>query len=116
MAREAAVCEAAGVEMVRLPMSGDGRGDYAQYDQAMAILADSNRLPALVHCARGTHRTGALVASWRVQAEGWDPAAAVDEMTQYRFRPEDHVLVPHLQAYWNQRAGAQTPRPDAGKD
>lgn len=115
MAREAEVCEESGVEMVRLPMSGDGRGEFAQYQQALAILSDSNRLPALVHCARGTHRTGALVASWRVQSEGWDPDAAVREMTQYRFKPEDHVLVPHLKSYWD-TLGTAAPRAEPRKD
>jgi protein tyrosine/serine phosphatase len=100
MAKEQAVCEAAGTLMVRMSMPGDGRGTYAQYQEALALLDDPERLPVLVHCARGTHRTGAIVGSYRVLRQGWEPAAAVEEMTNYRFKPEDHALVPHLEQFW----------------
>jgi protein tyrosine/serine phosphatase len=99
MAAEEEVCRQLGVEHVRLPMPGDGRGGFAQYDQALAILNDPDRLPALVHCARGTHRTGALIAAYRVRVQGRDPAEALAEMEQYRFDPADHPLVPHLAEY-----------------
>ncbi len=100
MAKELAVCEAAGIKMVRMSMPGDGRGTYDQYREALALLDDPESLPALVHCARGTHRTGAIVGSYRVLRQGWEPAAAIEEMTKYRFKTEDHELVPHLEKFW----------------
>ena len=48
MSAEGEVCGRNGVEMIRLSMPGDGRGTYAQYEQALAVLSDTNRLPALV--------------------------------------------------------------------
>ena len=99
IAAEADVCTAHGVDLVRLPMPGDGRGTYAQYEQALDILSDPDRLPALVHCARGTHRTGAIIAAYRVRVQGWPPHQAIQEMTRYRFEPEHHVLTEHLQTF-----------------
>lgn len=99
MDAEGAVCESNGVDMIRISMPGDGRGTYAQYEQALAVLTDTNRLPALVHCARGTHRTGAIVASYRVRVQGWDADAAIAEMSDYRFKPDGHVLTEHLRPF-----------------
>ena len=96
---ERIVCEANDVWMVRLPMPGDGRGGYGQYDHALEILRDTNNLPALVHCARGVHRTGALIAAYRVKVQGWDAGEAFREMQRYRFKPADHPLVGHLAPY-----------------
>lgn len=102
MLAEYAVCWREGADMVRLPMPGDGRGDFVRLAQGTAVLADTNRHPVLVHCARGTHRTGALVASYRVLDQGWAPARALQEMEEYRFEGRDHPLVPHLSGFWQQ--------------
>ena len=107
MEAEEEVCRQLGVELVRLPMPGDGRGAYDQYDRALEVLQDPDRLPALVHCARGTHRTGAVIAAYRVRVQGRDPADALAEMEGYRFDPEDHPLVPYLTDYLE--SGPKTP-------
>ena len=99
MESESEVCRRNGVEMVRISMPGDGRGTYEQYDQALHVLQETNRLPALIHCARGTHRTGAIVAAYRVRVQGWDLVQVLDEMQGYRFKPEDPVLIPYLRLY-----------------
>ena len=100
MESEAEVCGRNGVEMVRIPMPGDGRGTYEQFDQALHVLQETNRLPALIHCARGTHRTGAIVAAYRVRVQGWDPVQALEEMQGYRFKSKGHVLTPYLHQYF----------------
>lgn len=102
---EREVCARNGVEMVRIPMPGDGRGKYEQYDLALSILHDTNRLPALVHCARGTHRTGAIIAAYRVVEQDWDIAEALREMRRYRFDPRNHPLSPYLRAFLEERDG-----------
>ncbi len=101
-----------GVKLVQILMPGDGRGNFEQYDEALAILRDRDNLPALVCCARGTHRTGAMVAAYRVLEQGWDGEDALKEMEQYRFRPRphrykgsEHPLVPHLREYFRVRTG-----------
>ena len=103
MRTEQKVCDRHGVRMVRIMMPGDGRGTYAQYDEALAILRTPTNLPALVHCARGAYRSGAVVAAYRVLVQGRSEDEAVREMRDYRARTRDHVLVPYLREYFRSR-------------
>ena len=98
------ICARNGVRMVRFMMPGDGRGTYEQYDEAVAILRNPTNLPALVHCARGSYRSGAVIASYRVLAQGWSEADAFREMAEYRAHTDGHTLVPHLQEYFRSRS------------
>ena len=103
ISREQEVCDRHGVRMVRLPMPGDGMGTYEQYDEAVRILAEPTNLPVLVHCARGSYRTGAIIASYRVLVQGWPEEDAVREMYEYRARLDHHRLLPYLLEYFRQR-------------
>lgn len=49
-------------------------------DRYLKILDDPNNYPVLLHCKAGLHRTGILTAIYRVEYEGWTPAAAMDEL------------------------------------
>lgn len=109
MGREREVCRRHYVRVAALIMPGDGRGEFAQYDQALALLCDQRNLPALITCARGTHRTGAVVAVYRVLAQHWTVARALAEMEDYRFDPggqwgrAKHPLTEHLHTYFKER-------------
>ncbi len=103
MKGEEDACRRNGARMVRIPMPGDGKGTYEQYDQAFAVLSDPGAGPVLVHCARGAYRTGAIVAVYRVRAQGWEEGKAVEEMERYRAHPERHDLLPYLREYFRQR-------------
>ena len=98
---EAKACREHNVRMVRIAMPGDGRGTYDQYTEALDILQDPEARPVLVHCARGTHRTGALIAAYRVLGQGWEAEEALNEMRRYRFDPRGHPLVPHLMEFFD---------------
>ena len=98
------------VQLISLVMPGDGRGEFGQYDKAIEILGKPNNLPSLVCCARGTHRTGSIVAGYRVIVQGWPVDKALKEMEDYRFRPaphrykgKKHPLIPHLRNYFSSR-------------
>ena len=43
--------------------------------------------PVFIHCKRGTDRTGALVAIYRVAHHGWDAARALAEANERGMRP-----------------------------
>jgi Tyrosine phosphatase family len=43
--------------------------------------------PVFIHCKRGTHRTGALVAIYRIARNGWDTARALNEANERGMRP-----------------------------
>jgi protein tyrosine/serine phosphatase len=100
LAAEADACARHGVRLVNVPMPGDGLGDFEAYDRALALLTDPETRPVLVHCARGSYRTGGVIAAYRLLIQGWSEADALSEMRAHRFtRRADHPLLAHLRAY-----------------
>ena len=91
-------CEAMGIPDEFRPLSGDGTGDPQMYVQALALLkqAHDEGRPTLVHCGAGTHRTGGMIALWRLFVEGWSPQRTRDEMTYYGLDAHDAVVVAYL--------------------
>jgi protein tyrosine/serine phosphatase len=85
MHTERALCRRLGVDFVNLPMPGDGLGEEWQFRQILTILDDPDRRPALVHCARGTCRTGAAVAFYRFERDGWTPADVAGELRRQTY-------------------------------
>ncbi|MCA8950358.1 MAG: tyrosine-protein phosphatase [Planctomycetes bacterium] len=58
-----------------------GTSDLSYRDLVAALAAVvAAPEPVAVHCWRGSDRTGAVVAAWRVAIDDWAPAAALDEM------------------------------------
>lgn len=51
--------------------------------QAVSILADPTQQPVYVHCVGGMHRTGTVVAIFRVEHCGWSEARARDELEKW---------------------------------
>lgn len=109
------ICVRNNVRQVPLILSGDGIAEFKSYDRAVAILRNSENLPALVCCARGVHRTGAVIAAYRVLAQNWPVSKALQEMEKYKFRPrrhryggEPHPLLPHLKEYFRERLATDT--------
>ena len=52
----------------------------AAVEEAVAILADPQNQPVFVHCRAGCHRTGAVIAVYRVQHCGWSEEDAQAEL------------------------------------
>jgi protein tyrosine/serine phosphatase len=80
-----------GVDYVNLPMPGDGLGEEWQFRQVLKILDDPEARPVLVHCARGTCRTGAAVAFYRFERDGWTPEDVAAELRRQTYH---YGLVP----------------------
>ncbi len=68
---ERAICRDMGIDFLNLPMPGDGFGREDQFREILKACDDPNRRPVLVHCARGTCRTGSAVALYRYERDGW---------------------------------------------
>jgi protein tyrosine/serine phosphatase len=74
-----------GVGFVNLPMPGDGFGDEDQFRKVLEVVDDPSRRPVLVHCARGTCRTGSAVALYRYERDGWTIHDVAAEMRRQAY-------------------------------
>lgn len=54
-------------------------------DQLLEILDRQESYPVLIHCKAGLHRTGCLVAVYRMEYQGWSNGAAYREMKAHGF-------------------------------
>jgi protein tyrosine phosphatase (PTP) superfamily phosphohydrolase (DUF442 family) len=74
------------IDFLNLPMPGDGSGREAQFREVLQACDDPERRPVLIHCARGTCRTGAAVALYRYERDGWTVADVAAEMRRQSYR------------------------------
>jgi len=88
--KESNLCRALGVRYVFIDPDLVSRravpdSHPAAIDQFLAIMDDPASYPVLIHCKAGLHRTGCLVGIYRMEYEGWSPAAVVAEMKDLGF-------------------------------
>lgn len=98
-AKEYEAIEALGLELREIPMPGNGLGTPEDYVEALALMHESamNGRKTLVHCAAGTHRTGGVIAAYRMLVQGWPADRAYDEMQAHGFSHTHNTeLVPYL--------------------
>lgn len=60
------------------------------FREALAVVLDRRNHPLLIHCDKGKHRTGCLVACLR-RLQGWSMASIFDEYARY-CQGNTHVL------------------------
>ena len=109
-------CASQGIRFVRIePLSWDGVQGTAPVDQGLArfleVMSEPKNHPVLVHCYRGVHRTGAYVAVYRMECEGWNRDRALTEMVTAGY----DLLDKHddLRGYMNRyRAGGKYRLPE----
>ena len=96
-----------GLELVHVPMDGTKIPSMEEVDRALAVILEPSKRPVLVHCAQGEERTGAVIAAYRVVAEGRDPAAAEAEALElgFGFDGLGDFLVRYRDHWLRQRAG-----------
>ncbi len=83
---ERSLAKSFGIDFVNLPMPGDGFGQEHQFREVIKAVDDPNRRPVLVHCARGTCRTGSAVALYRFERDGWTIGDVSAEMKRQSYR------------------------------
>lgn len=110
--RERAFCSQHGIRLVHVPFSDHAPPPPDVLDRFVALAADPAQRPLLVHCEQGFHRTGILVAAYRLAINGWSLEDALEEMTQHGFQVESVKRRPLYEALltWA-KARTQTLRP-----
>ncbi|MFO0816220.1 MAG: tyrosine-protein phosphatase [Gemmatales bacterium] len=78
--REIEYCQKKGVNYVYLPPLLVAEGEPSTIEEFLAVMDDVNNYPVLIHCKAGLHRTGTMVAFYRIEYEGWSPQAAMHEL------------------------------------
>jgi protein tyrosine/serine phosphatase len=78
-------CADRGVTLEHMPFSDKSLPPADVFDRFLAVLRDPARRPVLVHCEQGFHRTGILVAAYRIGVLGWPVERAVAEMEESGF-------------------------------
>ena len=80
-AEEARAVEAAGMRYVNVPMKGVVAPSNEQIARVLDLLNSDE--PVFVHCRRGSDRTGAVIACYRIQHDGWQSKQALNEAKSF---------------------------------
>ncbi len=108
-AAEEAYCQAHGIVFIRREPR-DWEPDDKGYVPAIEnlhwfedIIDDPVKTPrpVLIHCFAGIHRTGSLVAVYRMKYHGWSADEAVDELKECGHETSTFVgnMLPYLRSY-----------------
>ena len=85
---DAQLAAPAGIDVVTIEMKAALDADPPTDEDVrafFAVVTDPARQPVFVHCAQGKDRTGTMCALWRMEADGWTAARALEEMRTFGF-------------------------------
>jgi protein-tyrosine phosphatase len=77
--------EAAGLKYVSIPMQDHGTPTDEEAATFLRAIDKAGSEKVYVHCAGGRHRTGSMIAVYRVAKDGWSLGEAYGEMLKYDF-------------------------------
>ena len=80
---EKQMVESVGLRYERIAMTSRDEPTPEQVASFLAIVRDPARRPLYVHCEHGVDRTGAMMAVYRMEDEGWTNADALAEMVSF---------------------------------
>jgi len=93
--------EALKMMWIWVPMADDAKPDAGLVGRAIAVMKDTP-VPLLVQCKGGRHRTGLVVACYRVVVQGWSKRKAWDEAKDYGFYKRGELGTPLEKWFWNE--------------
>ena len=76
---EQSAVTAAGMKYINVPMTGLTPPSDSEITKILGILEDGSSGPVFVHCMRGADRTGAVIAAYRIEHDGWANNRALSE-------------------------------------
>ena len=77
--------EGAGLRYINIQLNAKRPPTEAESDKFLQLVNDQRNWPVFVHCAGGRHRTGVLLAVYRMEMDGWDARRAYHEMKDFKF-------------------------------
>ena len=77
--------KAAGLTYINIPIDGHGTPTDAEAAEFLKVVNDPGNGVVYVHCAGGRHRTGSMIAIYRMTQDGWTIDQAYQEMLAYDF-------------------------------
>jgi len=83
--RSRGYAEAAGLTYVNIAIDDHGQPTDNDVKMFLAALDHNPAAKVYVHCAGGRHRTGSMLAVYRMVRNGWTLGQAYDEMLAYDF-------------------------------
>ena len=93
-----------GLTFLRLPMPGNGTGEFESLDAAADFLAEPGNQPVFFHCAAGKQRSNAVLAAYRMKHCGWTVEQALAELDEFGLdRVKEAKLCEHLVGYYHAR-------------
>jgi len=81
---EERVVTQAGMKYANVPMTGLTPPTIAEITRILAIMGGSSDEPVFVHCKRGADRTGAVIAAYHINYQGWDNARALKDAKAHK--------------------------------
>jgi len=97
--REERAVTAAGMKYIHIPMTGLTPPTDSELAKILGILEDSTAGPVFVHCKRGADRTGAVIAAYRIDHDGWDNRKALSEAMSLEMSPHQHPRQNFIQTF-----------------
>ena len=97
---------ALGLHYYNIPLPGLSRPDLATVERVLALIADTQAQPVLIHCKRGADRTGTIIACYRILHDGWTAQAALDEARHYGLSRFERGMMHFVEDYARRRAVA----------
>src|SRR5262245_48066076 len=76
--------ESAGMRYINIRLDSKVPPTEAESNQFLQLVNDEKNWPVYIHCAGGRHRTGVLLAVYRMEVDEWDAQRAYDEMKEYK--------------------------------
>jgi protein tyrosine phosphatase (PTP) superfamily phosphohydrolase (DUF442 family) len=103
--------ESVGLRYERIALTSRDEPTAAQVARFLAIIRDPALRPLYVHCEHGVDRTGAMMAVYRMEDEGWSNADAYAEMASFGAHLIFQDLLRFVKAYRPQKRPPATPAP-----
>jgi protein tyrosine/serine phosphatase len=112
--KEQALVEKLGMTFVRIPIRGSKAPNDEQVRKFRGLFDDWRAYPIFVHCQRGADRTGALIAVYRIDFDGWKLVPTVKEMMAHgALEPADLAFVLAYYQKRNPPSGKAGPAPSS---